>query len=406
MKFRFIIFTGLLLASFLATGRFAWAQERQYELIPAPDLWYNDVDGVRVGVRVLGQRPGTFEDGPHRLDAGIWLGTWIPDYPVSYYISFTEPIPSISGFNSEGNIQAVSSIRTGFSIHKIVFNKRWQPGFDEQNFSEISLEAGIQQRFEKMYVPFPGLWQENRLALVRGRVSHQAVNGSGRHSLSAKMTANLAGSVPGFLNFSGEVQQAVLLGSGFSVKGRLFLGITSNDTPPEFLFTHSLQPAAEWVERGVTRAKGTVPVSWMESGLFQVSGGANLRGYTDQDIEAILQGIPPLFTSMGSFNAEIDYPNPIDRAIERISIIGNLLDLRSYIFFDIGTTLGLTGVEETNTLADAGLGFTFSLNIPDYLGKPRGFMLRYDIPLWLSDPKGEQNFSYRNIIGIGAVFSL
>jgi len=45
------------------------------------------------------------------------------------------------------------------------------------------------------------------------------------------------------------------------------------------------------------------------------------------------------------------------------------------------------------------------LNIPDYLGKPRGFVLRYDIPFWLSDPDSGDSFKFRSLIGFGAVLS-
>jgi hypothetical protein len=55
---------------------------------------------------------------------------------------------------------------------------------------------------------------------------------------------------------------------------------------------------------------------------------------------------------------------------------------------------------------DAGLGFQFSANIPDYLGKDRGIFIRYDIPLWLSSTvNNESNFKYRNVVGIGAIFN-
>ena len=81
-----------------------------------------------------------------------------------------------------------------------------------------------------------------------------------------------------------------------------------------------------------------------------------------------------------------------------------MLQLRSYLFSDTGQSLGLSSNEDTELISDAGLGFMFSLNIPDHLGNPRGIMLRYDIPLWLSHPGEEQHIMYRNVIGIGAIF--
>src|SRR5690625_7471215 len=101
-----------------------------YEVIPKPDIWYNDVDGIRLGVILDGQVPGSFGDGPHRLDAGVWLGVWFPDVPVSYYVSFTEPISAWSEFSSEADMELVRSVRTRLYNHGIGFGKRWQQGVD------------------------------------------------------------------------------------------------------------------------------------------------------------------------------------------------------------------------------------------------------------------------------------
>jgi len=379
---------------------------KSYELLPAPDVWYNDVDGVRVGFRLKGQVPGSFEDGPHRLDLGLWLATWFPDTPVSYYVSFTEPIPSISDFGSEGNIQLFSSIRTGYHQHGVAFNKRWQTGFNEQNFKELSISFSAEDRFDSEYLLYPQLWQNEWLYLLGIQFSVQNENKLGRYVADISNSINAFGSEPSFIRSRIQYQQLMDMGKGFALRSRLFSGISSNNTASQYLFSHSFKPAIGWMDNGLTRAKGTIPTAWMEEGIFQVSGGANLRGYLNQDFEALNQGSAPIYTSMGAINLELDYPNPLDKAISKVPVIGSILKLRSYMFFDSGTSLGLTDLEEGRLLSDAGLGFMFSLNIPDYLGKPRGIRIRYDMPLWLSNPGNENHFEFRNVIGIGAVFSL
>lgn len=397
------LLTGLLGLLACSAG---WAQNsRGYELLPYPDLWYNDVDGIRVGARVIGQVPGTFGDGPHRLNAGIWIGTWWPELPVSYYVDFTEPIPAISGFNSEGNVQLISSIRTGISRHGLRFNKRWQRGFDEQHFVKISAGFTGQKRYDLEYVHYPGTWQQDWLWLGSAEVKLNNTNPLGRYRLQSSVSVNLFGDAPSFVHSATALKQRVLLGMGFGIRGRVFLGLTSNRTVPEFQFGRSFRPPTQWTENSLVRARGTIPAGWMESGVFQVSGAGNVRGYSKQDISALEDGQQPLLSSFGALNIEIDYPNPLDRAIRNIPTIGNLLKLRSYLFSDTGTSLGLTQNEENRVLSDAGLGFMFSLNIPDYLGNPRGIMLRYDMPFWLSHPQDDQHFQFRSIVGIGAIFT-
>lgn len=402
-NFLVIALTITLLTPFSLLGQ---ESGKSYEFLPAPDLWYNDVDGIRLGLRLKGQVPGSFEDGPHRLDLGVWLSTWFPDYPVSYYLSFTEPIASISGFGSEGNIQLVSSIRTGFHQHGISFNKRWQTGFNEQNFKELSISFRAEDRFESEYLLYPQLWQNEWLYLLGFDFNIQDENELGRYTAGTSSSVNVGGQTPGFINSRVEFQQLVELNDSFALRSRLFAGASSDNSPAQYLFSHSFMPTRGWMDKGLTRAKGTIPSNWMEQGLFQISGGANLRGYLSQDFDRLNDGQIPLFTSMGSANFEFDYPNPLDHVIGKIPVVGSIIDLRSYLFFDTGTSLGITKFEESRVLSDAGVGFMFSLNIPDYLGKPRGIKIRYDIPFWLSNPSDQTNFKYRNVIGIGAVISL
>jgi hypothetical protein len=382
------------------------SNENEYEFSFAPDLWFNSVDGIRAGVRIRGQRPGSFKEGPHRLDVGLWLSTFFPDHPVSYFLSFTEPIPSISGFNSEGNIRLRTSIRTGYHKHGVSFNKRWQPGFDEKNYQELSLSLRAEKRFDDEYVLYPQIWQNEWLYLGGINFLLNNDNSLGRYRLKSLTSINFAGEYDSFVNSQLIIQQKVPLGSGFALSGRLFAGVSSDKTAPEYLFSHSSKPYAEWDEQGTTRAKGTLPTPWVEQGIIQVAGGANLRGYTNQDIEQLNDGGAPLFSSMGAFNAELEYPNPVNEALKEIPVAG-LFDFRSYLFFDTGTSLGIADREEDRGLSDFGPGFELSLNIPDYLGKPRGFVIRYEIPLWLSHPAGnDPSFKFRSLIGIGAVISL
>lgn len=396
----------ILVLVLLPAFAFAQQSEKNYELLPAPDLWYNDVDGIRVGLRLKGQVPGTFEDGPHRLDLGLWLGTWFPDHPVSYYLSYTEPIPSISDFGSEANLQLVSSIRTGFHQHGLAFNKRWQTGFNEQNYKELSISFRAEDRFDSEYLLYQQLWNNEWLYLLGLDFELSNENRLGRYHVKLSNSINLAGSVSSFLSSENVFQQLIPLSDNFALRARIFGGISTNNTPSQYLHPHSFKSARGWMENGLTRAKGTIPVNWMDNGIFQISGGANLRGYLGQDFDALNQGFSPIYTSMGALNLELDYPNPLNKALKKIPVLGGIISLRSYVFMDTGTSLGLTDLEENRVLSDAGIGFMFSLNIPDYLGKPRGLRIRYDIPLWLSNPGEENNFEYRSVIGIGAVISL
>lgn len=389
----------------------ARAQEKaRYELTPFPDVWYNKVDGVRAGVRFLGEMEGSFKDGPHRLDAGVWLGTNIPVNPVSYYISFTEPLFEGPRLGNETNVQLESLFRTGYLKNGISVNKRFQPGFDELNHTELSIFYSAEKLTNADYRPFPQLWQHKAKHMLGGRIKKSGNPDTGPYYLAAEILQNLSEPPGQFTVITAEAGQKIHLSGHFKLRVQGFAGYAGTKTAPEYLFSYSYGQARNWLESGFSRAAGTVPVSWLSNGHVQFSG-SSLRGYAGQEAKLLKAGAAPAYTSIWSLNTEFEFPNPLNAALKSINVIGDLAELRSYLFFDAGKAYKeyAPGTADPHkglfALADAGPGFQLSVNIPDYLGKNRGLFLRYDVPLWISAPElNENKFRYRQVIGIGALF--
>lgn len=386
------------------------AQTRSYEILPSPDIWYNSVDGIKLGVRLRGQVPGTFEDGPHRLDTSVWFNVWLPDLPVSYRLSYIEPISAWSDYGSEANIELVSSVNTGYQTHGVGFNKRWQTGFDERRFTEVSIYNTFEKSFDDEYRAFPLLWSDRNKILSSATVEYQNDNPLGWYNVTA------SGSVQYLDQTFGEATltatQLIPFNSYWGLKFRGFMGVASSSSYNEYLYSRSNGQAIDRLDSRLARAKGTIPQPWIESGNIQISGGPNLRGYTSQDVSGFLPCVncfeprPILYSSFASVNAEFDYLNPVALIFQKIPYLSEFLSFRSYLFFDAGKSLGFRDSENSEIFADAGAGFSLSLNIPDYLGKPRGFVLRYELPFWLSDPGMDENeFQLRHLFAIGAVIS-
>jgi hypothetical protein len=383
-------------------------QSRGYELLPSPDIWYNDVDGIRIGLNLKGQVPGSFDDGPHRLDAGFWVGLWFPDNPVSYYASLTEPIRAWSDFGSEANLKFLSSIRTGYQKHGVSLNKRWQTGFDERRFYQVSLHQHYEKRSNLEYTAFPTLWFEDDKWIGGVSLEIQRSNRLGWYNLNTNISTQLLDDAYAF--WTATAIQNIPINDIWGGRIRLFSGIASNDSAPEYLFSRSTMPAIGTLESGVTRAKGTIPETWMQSGSFHLAGGANIRGYMNQDVESFTSddedSMPFLQYSMISANVEFDYWNPFQSLIKKSSMVSDFLSLRSYLFFDTGQSLQINSNDSGELYSNAGTGVALSFNIPNSFGKPRGFVLRYELPVWLSHPKqGDDEFSFRQIVGFGAVIS-
>ena len=399
----------------------AQTNEKNYETAFAPDLWYNDVDGIRVGLRMRGQVPGTFDDGPHRLNMGIWLGLWFPKMPVSYFVKYTNPVESWSDFNSEGSYSFLSGFRTGFHRHGLRIDKRWQLGFNEDIYTEAFVYTGAHRHINSEYLAFPLLFQESWVGFLQSGVRKQQVSDFGTSYFQMNVNSGIFDSDQLFLQAKGEVRLSKsIISDKITARARISAGAQSNTIPYEYWVTSSMSSGIEWMDSGFYRAKGTIPQPWMNAGTFQFTGsGPNIRGYTKRDANFLKEGILHGYEFYSALNLELDYPNPIDMLFSKIPVLGDFLRMRSYVFYDAirgsavvtqspdlptGNKLDIIPVTVEGNLADAGAGFALTLNIPDQLGKPRGFVLRYDIPLWLSDPEnGDDHLRFRSVVSFGAV---
>ena len=378
----------------------------QYLISPYPDIWYNDIDGIRVGLRLIGEVDGSFKDGPHRLDAGIWLGSKTPEHPISYFLSFTEPLAKLSRFGSEGSIQIITSSRTGYAKHQLSFIKRWQRGFNELEYLEVSLYGSYEKNFDANYRLNPANWSSKWKSLL-GTIFNYS-SSTERTAIKAELSIlrelNTAYNVLSF-----NLANGVFLTEDTSLNTRLFYHKSGKHAFGEYMPNIWTSSEINWQENGFQRAEGTIPSAWINDGILHVVGGANLRGYVNQFSK---------YEVVYGLNLELSFINFIQHKINSSIYFSDILKFKRYLFFDIGagdnemffsnSEINPTGLEASDTglLSDAGLGFQLSANIPDYLGKDRGLFIRYDIPFWLSSPSNhENNFRYRSVVGIGAIFN-
>ncbi len=378
-----------------------------YQLDVRPDLWYNKIDGIRLGGVVTGKEWSSIDISSHQLRAGIWLGTSLPEDPVSYFVSLKEPITSISSLGNESFIEGISSIRAGYQQHKIKWYKQWRPELGSSNATSLAAALFAARHFDDQYRQFPQLWQSQWISAASLKGTFRRKNRAGRWRLTGESTVNLPFETREFFRFHSELIHQYRFNRYFSVKNRLYFGIATDQTATEYRWLTATASPVHWMDHGWFRARGTIPESWMGSGQVQLVGGPHLRGYTAHTMKQLNSGMSPLYNSIGSYNVEFEFPNPLNTAFSRIPVISQFTHFTSYLFGDVGTSLGLTTNELEEYLADAGMGVRFELNIPDYLHQPRGFFIRYEMPFWVSDPlPGEDAMRVRHLVGFGTVLNL
>jgi hypothetical protein len=374
-----------------------------YDFSIRPDLWYNDVDGIRIGSFFEGRVAGTGHEGPHRLDGGFWIGTWIPSLPVSYRLTYTEPLTRYTENPNELNLQLHSSVREGYHSHGISINKRWESRQDFRVFWETGLVYSIEKRFDDEYVNFPLLWGDQWKGLIKPYLEHQKVTGVGIFNLN--LNSNINSLDPFYYTVSINISQQVRLGGSWEFRIRGYGEMIDPDSPGEYRMTLSSGGQIHTLNSRMSRSKGTIPVQWVNRGFIHFSGGPNIRGYQQSDVESILNQDPRVFERIGAINIELDFPNPVQTSIRNIDQLSEFLSFRSYLFSDVAITSGHHETDLDGSFANLGAGLALTLNIPDFFGKPRGFVIRYESPFYLSDPAEEDRFRWRHLLGFGATIT-
>ncbi len=374
-----------------------------YEMSFRPDVWYNDVDGIRIGSLFEGRMAGTGQEGPHRLDGGIWVSTWFPSLPVSYSLTYTEPLFMREESGDEFNIQLHSSVREGYQKHGASLNKRWQKADDYLNYWETGLGYYLEKRFDDEYTLFPDLWSDSWKGMLKPYLAHHQINRAGVFNLELFSRFNTLET--SFYTASLSISQQIRLGGMWQLRLRGHGDIVSSDVYEEYRLFRASGSEIETLNRPVSRSKGTVPVLWSNRGFVHFSGGANIRGYRKSDVTSIKNSDPRAYERVGALNAELDFPNPVQPAIGNIEYLSEFLSFRTYLFSDAASATGHHDPDLDGLFANIGAGLALTLNIPDHLGKPRGFVIRYESPFWLSDPEGEKNFKWRHLLGFGATIT-
>jgi len=385
------------------------AQERSYSVLPSPDAWYNRVDGFKVGVRLIGQVPGTFDSGPHRLRTVVWLGTSFPKRPVGYDLTFTEPLKAFSDYGSEASWSVISSIKNGYYRHGFRVEKRWQPGFDETMFRELRLQSSVDKRFDREYTVFEHLWSGEQTWNTELRWIDSGKNRMGRSRVAMRAAAQWLGTP--FFKAEADLRQKVQLGGAGHISGRIFGGVITSDHYPEQLYLRSGGPAVNLLESRFTEARGSIPPGWVRDGLVHVSGasvgmGPSVRGAVAQEMQQLRDGDRTgLAQSMLTVTLEYSTINPIQTYVENSGYLAEFLGFETYLFADAGGAFLEVDRGRSDWLASAGAGAQLRLSFPGPDLKTRSLVLRYEIPVWLSDGPGSDHndFDVRHIVGIGAV---
>lgn len=379
--------TGFLVVLMAGSGSNLQAQS-EYLTHIRPTFWYNSIDGVKAGVRFFG-----YQDTPHtdlyRVQAGLWVNTAMQDQPVSYDVQLEHPLMALGAAEQEFTLGAQTRLMDGLQRHILSANKTFKTQLGNESYLNMGYTFTQYEMRSTAYLLYPGSWSTDVQNL------HQVTLGfSNRTAQSYQaFTSRLMGGGSQILQLSGSVYHVLNKSFAIGIKA----GHTRNESSaslPEHGVNLTYGNFFDWHDSPWFRSRGTLPIPAVESGVAVMTDGiSSVRGYASHDADRFKSGDFSAITSITSVNIDIEIANPIDSYLRNIPVAGAFIRFQSRVFADAGRVVyepSFTPSTDTH-IGSAGIGFQLHMNIPDYNNRARGFTLRWELPVWVSDPIAEQN---------------
>lgn len=407
---------------------------RRYRSYVRPDVWWNAVDGVKVGAHI----EGDYMFSMHKIDASIWWNSHL--FQKEVYRSFESEEPYMRYAPVNYTFNYISPISRNLPKLQLQINSRFLDGlwYHRGGFNWLINDANSVQLYGKVmwrptaydfdYLIYPNEWSSvpgRRNNSINAEWTHQYayLRGAGVYTFGVRAPILTKDALP----FTYSYAQLEAINHNYlgrldvrtRVFGRWGLG---NQLPYESaLFMAGANPE-ELMENKYTRSIGFVPDDWTgisryDVNHFQMGGGLNLRGYAGYFAPDERNGV--LYAgykgrSGASANMEVGFENYLPW---RPKLFRNWLRANLYAFGDVGimelsnyfsnnfsATLPTTIWSDIH--ADAGLGIALTIKNWGVFEKAKPLTLRVDFPLFLNRPpySNTEYATFRYVIGINRAF--
>lgn len=363
-----------------------------------PNIWYNAVDGVKMGVDFNGH----YYANKHVFQSTLWYNTGIgsrqgfsPNLPFAYKATYTHAMAN----NVSWNVQ--SRLLDGLSWQQVGLKKQ-----AKKVTCQVYLKSLLRQANNDLnYLIYSNLWNKDKFNNTLNLSLEKQMNVyNGNAILNIKSRGSYLLSDYNYASINLEFLRNFNW-KKLNLKTRMFGQIGTGIFAPESKLMLAGANSEEIMDNPWIRSVGFTPESWEGYGNninhLHYGGGLNLRGFSgyaatnqnEQGVHTAYSGTTGLAT-----NVEVDFSNliPFKRSLRA-------LKLNSYLFGDAGWLSN--GNLTSGFRADAGIGLASTLRFSNYIViKP--IVIRADFPLFVNRIPARENgyFAFRYVLGISRAF--
>lgn len=401
---------------YLDKGRYPTADIRKVSIGIRPDVWYNVVDGAKVGLNVE-RNYGRLSN----LNIAAWYATGLGGYTNSSAMQGqTDPNGNIQTIQAQLDYKRLlgfgmnlnSSLRSkeGLQHYTISLNKHFG-----NNIAEAKVKAMYRNaKYNVLYAPFANSWLTDQWnnSITLSFEKHLAyIGGTTIAKIHSKSSALFSD-----YNFSevGLEVKNYLSSQKFPLRLRAYVAYqTGNNIPLESrIFLQGANPEALMDNKYTSSGFFWGPTNFgNDFGQTQwMGGGLNIRGMSNYAAPVADSGFgTPLFAGNKgvSISGEIDFDQFIGF---RPPWFRKWLHVDAYAFSDAGVLLGPGTIAKqlsSGLSVDAGIGTAFTVKSWGRFSKAKPFTFRIDFPFFVNRlPASSTNdyLAFRMVLGVNRSF--
>jgi len=350
----------------------------------APIAWYNDIDGVKAGLRLKSSYADTYD---RLILQGLYS---IDSETVDLYLKYIDPV---GWLGREATLNLEGFYREGRGGGSLVIEKTQRKSLSDPMPKYWQMRFVYYDLFDDAYV-YPGTYEKGTNIILGGSFKLAPKTDILATSFKLDFDRSFWGSKDSYEKFSvdARIWPTDMFNRWLKPKIRLWYGSSAIDPPAQEKRNLAGAGVLEKEKYFWLRSVGAFPEDYYAN--WVLPGNSNLRGYFDGDYA---------FKRTFALNAELGLPFWVPRFMKR-----TLSDRQLYLFYDVGTVLDDRPFEALpSSLAETLRPDFFESWMQDFGIGMKVWVIKAEVPLWLSHPElsgDDEKWAPRFTLGIETLF--